>query len=75
MNQSEQRALLQRASDIVYLGEKLKMKRKKLRNLVERGYTYDSEPVKKTIRSFLSLQEERRELEMDQLEAMKRTKV
>jgi hypothetical protein len=70
MNQSERKILIQRAVKLVRLGKKLEMERKTLRELVKQGYSYDSMQVKETLRSFLSLQQEWKELESEHLKAV-----
>lgn len=70
MNQSERKILIHRAAKLVRLGRALERERSNLRELVKQGYSYDSMQVNKTLRSFLSLQQEWNELENEHLKAV-----
>ena len=70
MNQSERKMLIQRAAKLVRLGRELERERNNLRELVKHGYPYDSMQVSETLRGFLSLQQEWKELENEHLKTV-----
>lgn len=70
MSQSERKILIQRAAKLVRLGRDLERERSNLRELVKQGYSYDSLQIKETLRGFLILQQEWKELESEHLKAV-----